>query len=403
MTQANPRRAQGGYALLILLATSAILLAALALSIPRMAMQSQRLKEERLIQRGEEYSRAIKLYFRKHGKYPERLDDLEDTDGVRYLRGRPSDPLGETGEWRLIHMGTDGRFEDSLLFDRERDRRESGLGGFPSGGFGSAGRERDALIQEQINSGAPGLEDFDDQSLQPGQQVPMTPHRAQTVRDSAAPDLVDRGRYNQGFGFDPNQAVAQGPEQPDGEPPDYSRMLPSEVPMNENERNETDPFSRFGQRSRERNPTAGAIGSGSLGQPRGGQRQGSNATAPGTGQPGAAAGGPGGLAAGSGAQEMINRLLTTPRSPGAPIGGAQGAAATPQIFERGIAGVASQAEGSGVKVYNGKEAYIEWEFLFDYRKDPKRTGNEEGTQQGGSPNRRAPGRTPTNPRAGTVR
>ena len=105
VTEGPSRGSQEGYALLVLLATSAVLLAALALAIPRMAMQAQRVKEERLIQRGEQYSRAIKLYYRQHRKYPARLDDLEDTDGVRYLRGRPRDPLGETGEWRLIPHG----------------------------------------------------------------------------------------------------------------------------------------------------------------------------------------------------------------------------------------------------------------------------------------------------------
>ena len=36
-----------------------------------------------------------------------------------------------------------------------------------------------------------------------------------------------------------------------------------------------------------------------------------------------------------------------------------------QSFGGGIAGVASTAEGEGVKVYNERTLYQEWEFIFD--------------------------------------
>ena len=402
MTQRPSRGSQEGYALLVLLATSAVLLAALALAIPRMAMQAQRVKEERLIQRGEQYSRAIKLYYRQHRKYPARLDDLEDTDGVRYLRGRPSDPLGETGEWRLIHMGTDGRFEDSLLHDLAKDTRESRVGRIPGGGVGLGGVVRNGSSQSPGSSEAYGLEGLRAQPSVPGQPFPTAQNRAQNLRESAAPDLVSRGRYNEGFGFDPNQLAPQATEGRDGEPPDRSSMLPSEAPMNQDERESSDPFNRLGQRARERNPTASAIGSRSLGA----QRQDPTSRTQGarqTGSGGSTRSNQAGLAAGSGAREMINRLLTTPRAPGAPIGGAQGAAATPQVFERGIAGVASQAEGSGVKVYNGREAYVEWEFVYDYRKDREGLGGTGDTRQTGAPTQQVPGRSRPISRTGPAR
>ena len=47
------------YVLVALLASSAIMLATLALAIPRMAVQSQRIKEETLVYRGKQYQRAI--------------------------------------------------------------------------------------------------------------------------------------------------------------------------------------------------------------------------------------------------------------------------------------------------------------------------------------------------------
>jgi hypothetical protein len=35
----------------------------------------------------------------------------------------------------------------------------------------------------------------------------------------------------------------------------------------------------------------------------------------------------------------------------------------------GIAGVASKSEDSGIKIYNERSKYKEWEFLYDPRKD----------------------------------
>lgn len=365
---------QEGYVLLALLVTSAVLLIALALSMPRMALQSQRLKDAQLIERGEQYRRAIQLYYRDHNKYPEDLDDLEDTDGVRYLRRRSDDPFGETGEWRLIHMGEDGRFEDSLLFDTAKDEREGGLGQAlgsqmgpgMTGLFGSQADPRGSDLSDAL----PGTTDPQD-PFAPA--VPEPVERFQAVRDSSAPDLASATRYAQGFGFDtvegePSPDPAETPD-PD-EPPDYSRMLPSQVPMDENER-------RFAQQDLE--AAAGGIARGSgPGVP---PRQGLGAAS------GRTTGGPGGTVSGSGAPELINRLLTSPRPGGiAGVSAPAQAAATVQRFERGIAGVASTSEATGVKVYNGKRAYNEWEFVFDYREDAGGAGGVPANAGPGLPN-----------------
>ncbi|MDE0261991.1 MAG: hypothetical protein OXJ37_06260 [Bryobacterales bacterium] len=380
------RSGQEGYVLLALLVTSAVLLIGLALSVPRMALQSQRLKDAQLIERGEQYRRAIQLYYRDHNKYPEDLDDLEDTDGVRYLRRRSPDPIGETGEWRLIHMGEDGRFEDSLLFDTARDRRQGGLGqalGPPMGAgmtglFGSQ-PEPGASDLAGMRPGAPDAQD----PFAPA--VPEPVERFQAVRDSAAPDLAAATRYGQGFGFNTVEGEpSPGPQEPPGpgEPPDYSRMLPSQVPMDENER-------RFAEQGL--GAAAGGIaqGPGQGVPPRPGARQQGIGTTSGRTR-----GGLGGTVSGSGAPELINRLLTSPRPGGiAGVSAPTQAAATVQRFERGIAGVASKSEATGVKVYNGKKAYNEWEFVFDYREAPDAESTAANAAAG--LRNQAPGQQPT--------
>ena len=100
---------------------------------------------------------------------------------------------------------------------------------------------------------------------------------------------------------------------------------------------------------------------------------GSNGTPPGFPQPGTAPGQP------NAAADMIRNILTTPRPGGMPQG-IPGA----QTIGGGIAGVATTAEGEGVKVYNDRTLYQEWEFVFDPTKQ-KRLPNPNATGAGGTP------------------
>ena len=376
-----------------------MLLAGLALSIPRMAMQSQRIKDEQLIERGRQYQRAIKLYYRQHNKYPEDLDDLEETDGVRFLRRRYKDPMGETGEWRVIHMGTDGRFEDSLLHDLSKD--ETGPAG-RTGRITSAGMlGEQAAAQDPspaTTSSGRGPASANDPRM--GMPQPQSPFlgagRARTARESAAPDLASRNRYSQGFEF--NAGVATADEPPsggqDGERPEYSKMLPSSIPMDENEYQGRNPDAYLEPQMRGRGP--GQMRTGTRPVPQGIGMAGGTAPS----APSASGGGPLSGAAGAGASQLINRLLTSPRPGG--MAGAMGAqqqvaaAAAVQVFERGIAGVASKSEDVGVRVYNGKESYNEWEFVYDYRKDTDRSGDANAMAPSGTNRREPTGRQETN-------
>jgi hypothetical protein len=99
--------------------------------------------------------------------------------------------------------------------------------------------------------------------------------------------------------------------------------------------------------------------------------------------PGAGTGIPGQPAVGNEAARIIGQLLTTPRpgglagvpGPGGANPSAFGAAGGGQTFGGGIAGVASKSEARGIKVFNERENYNEWEFVYDYRKDPLIVGS----------------------------
>src|SRR5690349_15757745 len=82
-----------GYILLSLMLMMTLMVIALTIEAPRVAQQIKREKEEELIHRGNEYRNAIKKYFRKFGRYPVSLDQLENTNNMRFLRRRYKDPF----------------------------------------------------------------------------------------------------------------------------------------------------------------------------------------------------------------------------------------------------------------------------------------------------------------------
>ena len=95
--------AESGYVLITLILFVALLAIALTALAPVITQQIKRDREEELIHRGTQYSRAIKHYMKKFSKYPTSIDDLESTNNIRYLRKRYKDPL--TGkDFKLLHM-----------------------------------------------------------------------------------------------------------------------------------------------------------------------------------------------------------------------------------------------------------------------------------------------------------
>jgi len=108
------KRHESGYAILMVFMLAAAIAISFYAVAPRVAFESQRDKEQILVDRGEQYKRAIQLYYRKFRKYPVKMEDLENTQNIRFLRKRYTDPMTGKAEWRLIHVGPGGQFTDSL-------------------------------------------------------------------------------------------------------------------------------------------------------------------------------------------------------------------------------------------------------------------------------------------------
>src|SRR5215813_10236255 len=96
--------AEHGYILLLLMLWITLMVIAATAAVPSITFQIRRDREEELIHRGVQYSRAIRRYVKKLGRYPTRIEDLENTNNLRFLRKRYKDPV--TGrEFRLLHLG----------------------------------------------------------------------------------------------------------------------------------------------------------------------------------------------------------------------------------------------------------------------------------------------------------
>lgn len=98
-------RQDDGFMLVGLIAAIFIILLIVAIAAPRVAKSLRRDRELEAIHRGNQYVRAVQLYYRKLGHYPSNLDQLEKTNNIRFLRQRYVDPMTGKPDWRLIHVG----------------------------------------------------------------------------------------------------------------------------------------------------------------------------------------------------------------------------------------------------------------------------------------------------------
>jgi type II secretory pathway pseudopilin PulG len=336
----------------------------LYMELPRVMFEAQRNKEQLLIDRGEQYRRAIQLYFRATRTYPPNLDALENTNNRRYLRRRYKDPMTGEDAWRLVHIAAGGVFPDSLV---NKPPVPPGQTESSASTSASTSTEKAAvetapspwqqrrpsdismpLGQAQNEMPQPGMEP------QPDNQ-PVEPTLAQENPPGSEPQPGAYPQPAMGPGQQPGvpQPGQTGPSQPQVVPgvpvmAGGARLFPGGFPPQ---------------------PVTGA-----------GQQP------PAPGQPAPAS---------NPALDAIRTMLTTPNPRG--LAAIQPSSTGPQLGMSGIAGVASKLEAEGIKVYNDRTKYNEWEFLYDARMD--RTAGAPGTQgqMPGQPQMSPQPRMPTNP------
>ena len=392
-------RKDSGFALLLVFLIAAVIAINLMLEMPRVAVESQRQKEQLLIVRGEEYKRAILVFYKATNRWPAKIEDLENTNNRHFLRRRYVDPMTGKDEWRFIHI-QNGIFTDSLVNKPKTNNQQQqgdGLTGqyvaanqgmFDPGNTGTTAGPN--LGRRRVSDGGTGG----------GMMMsdPNAPNTAANGNMTAPPPIYPQpgepgatGATDNPSGVPGAVGTSAGPSgpvpgptapglNPDGSmpgmpvPPGLPGMIPPGVPgspgMPVNSQTggvsampySTAPgangapvgFMQPGQTA----PTGPTSAAGIIGQllssprpggpPMGTLPDGSSMTAGGAfgGVQGGAFGGTGGIGG----------------TVGTPIGGPITGSLT---IGGGIAGVASKMDQEGIMVYNDRTNYKEWEFIFD--------------------------------------
>lgn len=98
-------RNEKGYLLLSVMLLMTLMLIGLTVVLPRISQQIKRDKEEELIHRGNEYVSAVRKFYRKFGRYPLSIEQLENTNNMRFLRKRFKDPMTGKDDWHIVRQG----------------------------------------------------------------------------------------------------------------------------------------------------------------------------------------------------------------------------------------------------------------------------------------------------------
>jgi hypothetical protein len=413
------RRKDSGFAMLLVFLMAACIAITLYTEVPRVAFEAERQRELLLVDRGNQFKRAIQVFVTDKTnnpmrRFPATLDELESFNGHRYLRHRYVDPMTGKDEWRLVHMNG-GILTDSVTTQANpngANGMQGGAAAMNGPGAGSSTSSGPEFISSQAFMDAAGANGSatggvtralnrrpsDGLGAPGGATDPNNPggpplQNAGGTGTNGTPSIPGApGANPPGMPVLPGQSGAPGGltgSIPGGMP---GSGLPGGMPGNTTNSQPQQPAPTCfigdcgASSSTSGQPAAGQSGAGAL-------QQGGAGAMPGFG---AQTGSGNALSAQqSAASNMIGALLTTPRPggmptgmPGATVGG-------------GIAGVASKYEAEGIMVINQRTKINEWEYIFDptkWRAPPNPvTGPPASAQPGMAPN----GGTPIGSPAGT--
>jgi type II secretory pathway pseudopilin PulG len=83
----------------------AVFIIAMSVAVPKVTREIQRDHEVETMQRGKQYIRGIKMYYKKFNAYPPSIDALVQTNNIRFLRKRYTDPITGKDDWKAVHFG----------------------------------------------------------------------------------------------------------------------------------------------------------------------------------------------------------------------------------------------------------------------------------------------------------
>jgi type II secretory pathway pseudopilin PulG len=156
------RHEERGFMLVGLIVAIFFVLLALSVAAPKMAQQLRREREVEAVHRGNQYVRAIRLYYRKFGHYPGSIEQLEKTNNIRFLRQQYVDPMTGKADWRLIKVG-EAKTTVKGFFGQPLAGLTPGLGsaaGAASAGPAGAGAAGTGTASSTYGASSPGSSAF---------------------------------------------------------------------------------------------------------------------------------------------------------------------------------------------------------------------------------------------------
>jgi type II secretory pathway pseudopilin PulG len=192
----GPSSPESGYILLTLLLVVALLIVALGAIVPSIAFQIRRDREEELIHRGVQYSRAIRAYFKKFGRYPTKLEDLESANNLRFLRERYKDPINGK-DFKLLHFGEVKMFGSPIAGASVI----AGANPAQPGPFGSANGPGLTSSPSGLGAAQPPTNAADPNAQTGANQAPGTDSSSQALSTPQAPSGDSKGSSGQPSGL----------------------------------------------------------------------------------------------------------------------------------------------------------------------------------------------------------
>jgi hypothetical protein len=114
------RGGESGYALLLALFMIAAMVIASTAVFTDARTQGRREREEQMVWRGNQFVRAIRLYYRRAGHYPQNLDELQSgLADIHFIRPEAlKDPMNtdEDAQWRFIYTNASGQIVGSVRY-----------------------------------------------------------------------------------------------------------------------------------------------------------------------------------------------------------------------------------------------------------------------------------------------
>lgn len=398
---------QRGSALLIVFVFAAFVAIMLYREMPVFAFEAQRQKEQLLVDRGAQYKRGVKLFYKKFGMYPASLDQLENTNRLRFLRHRYKDPLTDKDDWRLLHMGPGGMLVDSKVKPLKTNNQAGNASGF--GANSAFGNNSNSTANSGFgsNSNTPATSAFGGSSRTTsnssfGSNTNSTSNFGSSSFGTNS--FSSFGSAGSGFGSDQGSVVVQrvpkrapavaanggasNANPASAPPPDQTGLNPPD----QSAQGQSAATAQAGQ-SPEPGQVAQPAEPGQVAQPNPGgtdqpghllQTENGLVELNGNGQGGANQTSPAGGVQGANSLNAIRQFLTNPNAQGQASG-----TGGVRIASGGLAGVASKAQGHTIKVVNDQVDYSLWEFYYDPSKDVKQVlpgGNGIGGAPGAGTN-----------------